>query len=121
MSAHTPTRSAAAKSSSTASTASTAHIRNLAFWQSNQSKWKANSTVLITGAGSGIGREIAMIYARRRCKLVLGDINADALKPVVERCIEVGNPYHTLLCGATHCHIDQQNSLVLKRLVYLLM
>lgn len=45
---------------------------------------------VITGAGSGFGREFALIAARRGMKLVLVDIQADALAQTVEMVGEMG-------------------------------
>jgi NADP-dependent 3-hydroxy acid dehydrogenase YdfG len=38
--------------------------------------------VVITGAGSGMGKELAMRYAKRNCKVVIGDIQLNKLKEV---------------------------------------
>jgi NAD(P)-dependent dehydrogenase (short-subunit alcohol dehydrogenase family) len=38
--------------------------------------------VVITGAGSGMGRELAMRYAKRNCKVVIADIQLNKLKEV---------------------------------------
>jgi len=73
-----------------ASTGRAAHIRNLAPWQKPR-PWKAGSVVVITGAGSGIGRECALQYAKRGARLVLGDINEQSLKQVVEQCQQSGS------------------------------
>jgi len=67
------------------------HIRKLAFWQDAKESWKANSVVVITGAASGIGRKIALIYAARKCRLVLGDISKDALPSIVSECQTLGS------------------------------
>jgi len=37
---------------------------------------------VITGAGSGFGREFARIAARRKMRVVLADVQKDALKAV---------------------------------------
>jgi short-subunit dehydrogenase len=43
-------------------------------------------TVVITGAGSGIGAALADVFAHRGATLALSDINADALSATVHRC-----------------------------------
>ena len=40
----------------------------------------AGKVVLVYGASSGLGRELAMIYAGRQCKLVLTGLDEHALK-----------------------------------------
>ena len=65
------------------------HFRNLYFWKTNQSTFKENSIILITGAGSGIGQSISQIYAQRKCSLVLADINVDGLKQTEILCKKV--------------------------------
>ena len=40
----------------------------------------ANKIAIVTGAASGIGREIAISLAKRHCKLILADINEDGLQ-----------------------------------------
>ncbi|MBX7451159.1 SDR family NAD(P)-dependent oxidoreductase [Mycolicibacterium sp. 3033] len=47
-------------------------------------------TVVITGAGSGIGAALADEFATRGARLALSDINADALSDTVRRCERAG-------------------------------
>jgi len=63
------------------------HVRNLLFWQRHQSTFKPNSVILITGAGSGIGRQLALTYARRPCRLVLADVNTAAVEQTKQSCL----------------------------------
>ncbi|HOX00724.1 MAG TPA: SDR family NAD(P)-dependent oxidoreductase, partial [Deltaproteobacteria bacterium] len=39
--------------------------------------------VVITGAASGIGRELALAFARERCDMVLADIDEAGLQETV--------------------------------------
>lgn len=42
-----------------------------------------NKIALVTGAGSGIGREIALLYAKQGAKVVVADVNTQAAEAVV--------------------------------------
>jgi NAD(P)-dependent dehydrogenase (short-subunit alcohol dehydrogenase family) len=44
----------------------------------------ANKVALITGAGSGIGRESALLFAREGARIVVADVNDEAGRAVVE-------------------------------------
>ena len=44
----------------------------------------ANKVAVITGAGSGIGRESALLFAREGARVVVADVNEDAGQAVVE-------------------------------------
>src|SRR6185369_7287236 len=44
----------------------------------------ANKVALITGAGSGIGRESALLFAREGARVVVADVNDEAGRAVVE-------------------------------------
>jgi NAD(P)-dependent dehydrogenase (short-subunit alcohol dehydrogenase family) len=47
-------------------------------------------TAVVTGAGSGIGRALAIELAARGAKVALSDINDDTLAETVERCRKCG-------------------------------
>jgi len=47
-------------------------------------------TILITGAGSGIGRSAALIFAREGANVVCSDIDADAAERVANQVIQMG-------------------------------
>ena len=46
--------------------------------------------VVITGAGSGLGRELALRYAREGARLALADINDEGLKETRQLVADVG-------------------------------
>jgi short-subunit dehydrogenase len=50
----------------------------------------SRSTAVVTGAGSGIGRALAVELARRGANLALSDIDPDGLQGTVERCVGTG-------------------------------
>ncbi|KAJ8421018.1 hypothetical protein Cgig2_002931 [Carnegiea gigantea] len=52
----------------------------------------AGKVVIITGAASGIGEQLAYEYARRRARLVLADIRGKILIKVADTCREMGSP-----------------------------
>ena len=43
-----------------------------------------NKIALVTGAGSGIGREVALLYARQGARIVIADLNVEAAAVVSE-------------------------------------
>ncbi|KHN78608.1 17-beta-hydroxysteroid dehydrogenase 13 [Toxocara canis] len=46
--------------------------------------------VLITGAGNGLGRQLALCFAKKGSKLILWDIDEDALKKTASECKQFG-------------------------------
>src|SRR5690606_39470032 len=50
--------------------------------------------VVITGGGSGIGRETALAFARRGAEIVLSDVNLAAAKETVELVAAAGGIAH---------------------------
>ncbi|GAB2240941.1 hypothetical protein Droror1_Dr00021459 [Drosera rotundifolia] len=55
--------------------------------------------VLITGAASGIGEQLAYEYARRGARLALVDIKENSLRTVAQRSTELGSPDAIVLQG----------------------
>lgn len=51
----------------------------------------ANSVIVVTGASSGIGKEISIIYAARKCRLVLAARTRDALDETAVACRALGS------------------------------
>jgi 3-oxoacyl-[acyl-carrier protein] reductase len=49
-----------------------------------------NKTIVITGAGSGIGRATAMIFAREGANVVCADINENGAKETAEQVLDKG-------------------------------
>ncbi len=49
-----------------------------------------NKIALITGAGSGIGKEIALLYTKQGATVVVADVNTDAADAVVEEIAAQG-------------------------------
>ncbi len=49
-----------------------------------------NKIALITGAGSGIGKEIALVYAKQGASVVIADVNTDAAEAAVEEIATQG-------------------------------
>ncbi len=58
-----------------------------------------DKAILITGAGSGIGRATALIFAREGANVVCGDIDEEAAERVANQVRQMG-------CLATHAKCD---------------
>ena len=50
----------------------------------NRVKTIQGKTVVVTGAGNGLGRAIAMELAKRKCKVIIWDIDQDGLNKTAE-------------------------------------
>jgi rhamnose utilization protein RhaD (predicted bifunctional aldolase and dehydrogenase)/NAD(P)-dependent dehydrogenase (short-subunit alcohol dehydrogenase family) len=48
--------------------------------------------VLVIGAGSGIGREVSLLLARKGAHIVIADLNASAAQAVAEEAARLGSP-----------------------------
>ena len=54
--------------------------------------------IMITGAGSGLGREMALRWAREGCKLALSDVNEAGLAETLKGVREAGGDGFTQRC-----------------------
>ena len=61
----------------------------------------ADCRVLITGASSGVGRELSLAFARRGARLLLTARRAELLDAVVEECASAGGSAHCLAGDVT--------------------
>ena len=57
-----------------------------------------NKIVLITGGASGIGKLMAFAFAEKHAKVVIWDINNDAIKTAEEEAQKKGLSVHGMLC-----------------------
>jgi len=57
--------------------------------------------VLITGAGSGLGRGMAERFSRLGCELILWDVNQAGNEKTGEMCRDLGAKVHTYTCDLT--------------------
>lgn len=57
--------------------------------------------IFITGAAQGIGREIALALAQKRCVLTLSDLNGDTLQATAADCISRGAEVEQLVLDVT--------------------
>jgi short-subunit dehydrogenase len=60
--------------------------------RSHRQQLQAGAVALVTGGGSGLGLELAKIFANARCEVVLVGRNEAALKTAVSACKEAGAP-----------------------------
>lgn len=67
------------------------------------SSFKPHSIILITGASSGIGEELAYQYACRKVKLFLCARSMERLEKVAKKCRELGSE-----CEFMHCDVSNE-------------
>jgi 3-oxoacyl-[acyl-carrier protein] reductase len=60
-----------------------------------------DKTILITGAGSGIGRASALVFAREGANVVCSDIDEAAAKRVADQVIQLGAEASHVTCDVT--------------------
>ena len=62
----------------------------------------AEKTAVVTGAGSGLGREFALLGAKLGMRLVLADVQQDALKQTEASAIALGADVLSQVCDVRH-------------------
>jgi NAD(P)-dependent dehydrogenase (short-subunit alcohol dehydrogenase family) len=55
-------------------------------------QWFENKVALVTGAGDGIGRAAAVLFAQRGAAVVVTDLRADAAGETAESITQAGAP-----------------------------
>lgn len=58
----------------------------------------SNKVIVITGAGRGIGRAMATVFAQRGAQLALLDVSADDLETSIQSCAEHGAQARAYVC-----------------------
>ena len=61
----------------------------------------AGKVALVTGAGPGLGGVIATAMAHEGARLVICDINPEALKPVAAQLAEIGDEHQAVRCDVS--------------------
>ncbi|MES1163216.1 MAG: 3-hydroxybutyrate dehydrogenase [Rhizobacter sp.] len=69
-----------------------------------------NKVCIVTGAASGIGKEIALTYAREGGKIVIADISKDAAQETVDEIVKAGGTAMAVMMDVTS--EDQVNAAV---------
>ena len=67
--------------------------------------------IIITGASSGIGRELALYYAKKSCNLLLIARNKDRLNAVVNLCTNKNNNIIAAICDV--CDSEKLANIIL--------
>ncbi|HSV96066.1 MAG TPA: SDR family oxidoreductase [Spirochaetota bacterium] len=76
----------------------------------------ANKTVLITGAATGIGRLMAINFARERCALILVDINRKLLEETERELITLKAKVATHVCDISdRKEVDRMVKIILRQ------
>jgi NAD(P)-dependent dehydrogenase (short-subunit alcohol dehydrogenase family) len=63
----------------------------------------SGKAILLTGAATGIGRAVALGFARRGAKVAIGDINEETSRETLELVTRAGGDVH---CVLTHVAIE---------------
>ncbi|NP_001171786.1 epidermal retinol dehydrogenase 2-like [Saccoglossus kowalevskii] len=71
------------------------------FFLPAQKKSLAGEIVLVTGAGSGIGRLMSINFAKLGSTLVIWDINKDGADETVKQITDLGGQAHSYRCDVT--------------------
>lgn len=74
--------------------------------KTDKNKSPVPQSVLITGASSGIGREVALRYAKQGAKIALFARRAERLEQVAKECDELGAASTMVLAGDTSNQSD---------------
>lgn len=59
----------------------------------------SNEKVLITGAGSGLGRALALEFARKGSTIIMWDTNEDMLAEIADKVSDLNVPVHIFACN----------------------
>lgn len=58
------------------------------FKKFNKNQFKPDSVIIITGASSGMGKELCLRYAARQCKIVIAARRISELEALKDECIQ---------------------------------
>ena len=69
-------------------------------------KFYNNKNIIITGAASGVGKDLALLFSSWKANLALIDFNLDGLKDVAESCRQNKVDVHEF-----HCDVSDINGM----------
>ncbi|XP_076307322.1 epidermal retinol dehydrogenase 2-like [Tachypleus tridentatus] len=75
----------------------------------------SKETVLITGGGGGIGRLLAIRFAKLGCRVVLWDINLEGCEETQRQVREIGGQAYVYECDVSDCNSIKKRSVQVKQ------